>query len=208
MRLGSGRKSLFTIVCAVTGCAIALTACAGADETPVSPPETVTSYVTVTEPAPPATSKALAPTSAPARADTSVPSSSSPSVISTSRAATAPLVTSVTVSVERGGRGHLIGPQMYEATTWGTAGVVFRWRAITASGELWNTTCQVTSTVTGPGGYSVTDRSADCSGRMRPHELVLETPGVYTVSTEVIGPEGTSTATGSQSFEVFPDSTP
>ncbi|OWY79162.1 hypothetical protein B9C99_24255 [Rhodococcus sp. BUPNP1] len=114
----------------------------------------------------------------------------------------------MTVLTERSGLGHLIGPDMYEATSWGKASVIFRWRAQTADGELWKETCQVVSTVTGPGGYVHNDRSAACSGRMRANELVLGTPGVYTVTTEVVGPEGLSTAVGTKTFEVFPDSTP
>ncbi|MXQ78438.1 MULTISPECIES: hypothetical protein [Rhodococcus] len=218
MRRGLLRTGLLALGCAAG--VTALTACGGASPAADTPPSTVTSYVTVTETVPATTPRT---TSVPATTTPSTTASSTTSPVAvpptttaptttapttTSAAPAVPVVTSVTVLTERSGLGHLIGPDMYEATSWGKASVIFRWRAQTADGELWKETCQVVSTVTGPGGYVHNDRSAACSGRMRANELVLGTPGVYMVTTEVVGPEGLSTAVGTKTFEVFPDSTP
>ncbi|WP_413768939.1 hypothetical protein [Rhodococcus pyridinivorans] len=199
MPRGLLRTGLLALGCAAG--VTALTACGGASPAADTPPSTVTSYVTVTETVPATTTPRTTSVAA------TTASSTTPST-TTSAAPAVPVVTSVTVLTERSGLGHLVGPDMYEATSWGKASVIFRWRAQTADGELWKETCQVVSTVTGPGGYVHNDRSAACSGRMRANELVLGTPGIYTVTTEVVGPEGLSTAIGTKTFEVFPDGTP
>lgn len=209
MHRGPFRTGVLALGCAAG--LTALTACGGASPAADTPPSTVTSYVTVTETVPATTTSRTTSVPATTTTNTAAPSTTSPVATpstTTSAAPAVPVVTSVTGLTERSGLGHLIGPDMYEATSWGKAGVIFRWRALTADGELWKETCQVVSTVTGPGGYVYNDRSAACSGRMRANELVLGTPGVYTVTTEVVGPEGLSTAVGTKTFEIFPDSTP
>ncbi|MCW4354207.1 hypothetical protein ONR57_12945 [Hoyosella sp. YIM 151337] len=115
------------------------------------------------------------------------------------RESPAPAVTRVVITTERAG-GHKIGPDMYQATTYGTARVLFRWESSGESGKVTGEKCTVISKVTGPGDYLHTDRSASCSGRMR-GDLLVSTPGIYTITTTVTGPDG-SEATGSLPFEI------
>lgn len=114
------------------------------------------STVTVTVPAPTvrATTPPASASATPPVTTTSTASSSVASAESTTTGVSGPLtVEQVRVFIERGGRGHLAGPDMYQATTHDTAGVVFRWRSIDVSGaEVWKATCQVVSTVTGADG--------------------------------------------------------
>ncbi|AEF41295.1 hypothetical protein [Hoyosella subflava] len=112
----------------------------------------------------------------------------------------APAVSRVVITTVRAGKGHTIGPDMYQATTYGTASVVFRWESSGASGKVTGEKCMVITEVTGPGGYSHIDRSASCTGRMR-GELTLSTPGTYTITTTVTGPDWIQ-ATGSLPFEI------
>lgn len=118
-----------------------------------------------------------------------------------------PTVLQVTVSLQKGGHGQKIGPNKYEATTYGMVDVFFRWESQTEAGRLGSEACEVRSQVTGPGGFSDYDDSADCSGRSRSN-MILKEPGTYTVTTSVIGPAGDGPVVGTATFEVFPDSTP
>ncbi|MBB3036594.1 hypothetical protein [Hoyosella altamirensis] len=111
-----------------------------------------------------------------------------------------PAVSRVVITTVGAGKGHKIGPDMYQATTYGTASVVFRWESSGASGKVTGEKCTVVTEVTGPGGFSHIDRSASCTGRMR-GDLTLSTPGIYTITTTVTGPDGI-TATGSLPFEI------